>query len=205
MAGRAAEGEVRGELLDLVHGHVVAALSGVGESGGQLHRRVDGERAADAVTQPGALQERRRLDGSAADEHVAGSGRAACLPDRRRCTDTPAVVPLAGASTRQPTTRRAPARERPGEVGAGHALALPRSHRVRGGRSSTAGSRCSASRADRRRGAAPRSPATARPGADRRTARASTSSAIASISSGRGRRCGRSVRQRSSSSPGGRR
>ncbi len=129
LAGRAAEREVRGELLHLVHGHLVVGVERVGESCRQLHRRVDGERAADAVTQPGALQECRRLDGSAADEHVAGahdaaSSRTAEVHRHARGVPLQALGALADHEAGAGACR-------PGEVGAGHALTL-RARSVRG-------------------------------------------------------------------------
>ena len=97
----------------------------VGEAGGQLDRRVHGEGAADAVAQPGALQQRRRLDRPAAHEDVRRSGPCRAVPSAAVSSGPawPARRRRTRRSTRWPASRRAPAATARGQVRLGHALA----------------------------------------------------------------------------------
>ena len=122
---RAAEGEVRCELRDLLDRDVVADVDLTGEARRQLHRGVDGEGATDVVPQPGALQERRRLDGATGDDDV-GEVDGAGLPAGRGDLGAhrpPAIEDEAvDAGVRE---QPGAGRGRPRQVGLGHAAAPP--------------------------------------------------------------------------------
>ena len=125
--GRPAEGQVGGELLHLVDRHVVGDVDRLVEAGGQLDRRVHGERPADVATQPRALQQGRRLDGAAADDDVAevDRGRPA-VGGGRLGPEGPAAVddqPVHAVPGQHPSAGRLGL----GEVGLRHAPPPPRS------------------------------------------------------------------------------
>ena len=127
MARRPAEAEVGGELLDLVHRHVVGHVHLVGELRRELHRGVHRKCAADVRAHPRALQQRRRLDRAATHEHVRRGDRTA-----RHAAGAVAVgdvgrdIEPVVDQTIDPRLDEHPGAggERPRQVGAGHALAL---------------------------------------------------------------------------------
>ncbi len=125
VARRSAERDLGSELLDLDDRDVARGVDLAVEPGGELHGGVDGERPSDAVTQPRALQHRRRLDGSAAHDDVAetdGHGslavdrRGQLRAQRRGVVHDDVVETMLGQQARAGSNR-------PRKVGLGHALA----------------------------------------------------------------------------------